>query len=156
MKNSLFLSFLFTTVLIYTACTKTDVAATADSGSFSASINGVAWSSTKIFDNSNKLQKVIAGYDDKSKRNIGINIELASAVTGKVITIGRSNVYEGISTILFAADGLTPMESESAGNGTITITNATSKKIEGTFSAKTSKNTITDGKFSVTLSKFFN
>jgi hypothetical protein len=154
MKNSFLLSFLLTIVFLSTACTKDDVSS-GDKGSFSATINGVAWSSTVVYDNSTKFQKVLAGYDDKSKRNVGINIDVASAVIGKVITISRSNVYEGLGTNLFAADGFTIIDAESAGSGTITITNATSSKIEGTFSGKGPKQTITDGKFSITLSKFF-
>jgi hypothetical protein len=65
-----------------------------------------------------------------------VNIDVESAVTGKVVALSRSNVYEGLTFQQWAADGITPVDIEVAGSGTITITNATKTLIEGTFSSK--------------------
>jgi hypothetical protein len=69
--------------------------------------------------------------------------------------LNRSNVYEGLTFQQWAADGITPVDIEVAGSGTITITNATKTLVEGTFSSVGPKKTIINGKFSMTLTKFF-
>jgi hypothetical protein len=153
MKNSISLSFFLTIILLSNACSYDDVRG-GDKGSFSATINGRAWKSTEVFDNSYKLQKVLSSQDEKARTGLAINFNAANAVTGKVITICRSKVYEGLSVTTFDSNGLLS-DAETAGSGIITITNATSKKAEGTFSSKDPKSTITDGKFSITLTKFF-
>jgi hypothetical protein len=154
MKNLVIISVLFAVSAIGIACSKND-ASEPSGGTMSASVNGVAWSSTEVNDASNKLQKIISGQNKKTNIGVVINIEVASAVTGKVITLNRANVYEGITYQEWAADGFTPIDIEVAGSGTITITNVTKTLIEGTFSSRGPKRTITDGKFSMTLTKFF-
>jgi hypothetical protein len=158
MKNILILTSVFAVSFLLMACpngTEPEPAADGDAGSMSATINGVPWTSTVMYDNSIKISKSISGLNEKSHINLGFTIEAANAVAGKVITISRSNVYEGLTYKLFSADNFSLIESDVAGSGTITITKATGKVLEGTFSTKGPKQTITDGKFSITLSKFY-
>ena len=154
MKILVILSILFAVSVLDISCSKSDAVAPGG-GTMSATINGVAWSSTIVNDSSYKLLKIISGQNEKSGIGVVINIDVENAVTGKVVALSRSNVYEGLTYQLWELNGLKPIEIEIAGTGTITITNATKTLIEGTFSSKGSKKTITDGKFSMVLTKFF-
>jgi hypothetical protein len=165
MKNSIVFSILITFCVIISACSessksessKSTLGGTGDvgGGTMSATYDGVEWKALEVRDNSfTNIQKVFWGYD--STRNIGysMNFDVERLKTGNVIQIEKDNVYEGITVFTLDKNKM-PTNQKLSRTATITITNATDKLVEGTFSFITGKTPITNGKFSVQLTKFF-
>ena len=162
MKNQIISSILIAFCVIISSCsesskTKSDLGGTGDvgGGTMSATYDGVDWKALEVRDNSfTNIQKVFWGYD--STRNIGysMHFDVERLKTGNVILIDKDNVYEGIT--VFALDkNKMPTDQQLSRTATIIITNSTDKLVEGNFSLITGKTPVTNGKFSVELTKFF-
>ena len=121
-------------------------------GSFSATINGVPWTATKVWSVAPKVIG-ISGYDEVSKIGINISIDKQNAVVGKVTVIEKDDVYQGVATYLNDSEGR-PGDVTQSSTATITITHASDVLLEGTFSSRAGKHCeVTDGKFSVNLTR---
>jgi hypothetical protein len=156
MKNSFILTFLFSIMILSFACGQKEGSESNGGGSFSANINGIAWSSTFNYDTSSKFWKNFSGLNEKSGIGIALLFDVADAVAGKTIPINTKGKKGTVGYKLWATDGsMNLIDNEEGTIGSITITKATPKQIEGTFESKGTKKTITGGKFLINLEKFF-
>jgi hypothetical protein len=154
MKNSFILIVLFS-LCSFTNAKKENVLAFGGN-TFSANINGTSWSSTVNYDTSTKFWKNFSGLNEKSGIGIALMFDVKDAVVGKTIPINTKGKLGTVGYKLWSTDGtLNMLDNEEGITGSITITKATPKQIEGTFESKGKKKTITNGKFSITLEKFF-
>lgn len=141
---------LITTIALFGCSSNSDSNVTPDdnAGTISCTINGKSWTSTKTLDAaSNKFQKVFVGQNFTEKNGIGFNLDIANIKVGKTIIYDRTNVYEGIEYRTIDASGF-PVDIF-FGVGKLTITNATSAVVEGTFAFEAKNASVTNGKFSL-------
>jgi microcompartment protein CcmK/EutM len=133
---------------------------TAPKNYMSCEINGKSWTTKNLSDvTSSKFMVVLASTNKAEKTMVIVTFDRKKAVSGALLPykfrMGETKT-EGVTFRTLDASGM-PLydEDDNTTSGSITITKATKSYVEGTFVATSKANKITNGKFSMALTKIW-